>query len=226
MKQGRLIVIEGSNSSGKGTQLKLLIDYFKKKGTPVAVFDFPQYEETFFGNFVGRFLTGEFGPVAKINPYLAMFPYAADRWQVKDKMYAALKEGKIVLCNRYAPSVVHQVVKVLPKERVTFLKWASRLEYDVFKIPKEDIVIFLHVPFNISQKLMEQRDKKTYLKGKVKDQHENNTSLLKRVEKMYVWMANYEKKWKTINCTHQGNILSPNDIHMKILAVLQEKKVI
>ncbi|MBI3366213.1 hypothetical protein HY041_01120 [Candidatus Roizmanbacteria bacterium] len=86
MKKGKLIVIEGNDGSGKATQLGLLLRYFEMKKIPYASFDFPQYGKTFFGDFVGHFLNGKFGHTSRINPYLAMFPYAGDRWQVKDKI--------------------------------------------------------------------------------------------------------------------------------------------
>lgn len=226
MAKGKLIVIEGSDGSGKGTQLNLLVNYLKKKKISFEVFDFPQYEKTFFGNFVGRFLNGEFGHLSKINPYLSMFPYAGDRWQVKEKIYKALNEKKLVVCNRYAPSVIYQAVKVKLKERDSFLKWASTLEYKVFKIPKEDLVIFLYVPMKIAQILIEKKDKRGYLNNKKKDIHEENVVYLEKVEKMYLWMINRQKNWVKIDCVVNDKILPPNKIHQKVLKELAKKHIL
>ncbi|MDH7476157.1 MAG: thymidylate kinase [Microgenomates group bacterium] len=218
VKKGKLIVIEGTDGSGKGTQLKLLAEYFKRNKIPFAVFDFPQYDKTFFGDFVGRFLNGEFGHFSRINPYLAMFPYAGDRWQVKDKIYQALNQKKIVVCNRYAPSISYQLAKVKPKDRYKFLQWAEELEYKVFGIPKEDLVIFLYVPLEIAQKLIGKKGKRLYLKNKTKDQYEENINYLKKVEKMYLWLNQTKKNWYRIDCIDKkGNLLSPEQIHKMIL---------
>lgn len=221
MKKGRLIVIEGTDGSGKGTQLNLLLDYFNQKKIPHASFDFPQYGKTFFGDFVGRFLNGEFGHFSRINPYLAMFPYAGDRWQIKDQLYQALYQGKIVICNRYAPSISYQLAKVKPKDRINFLRWAEKLEYQVFGIPKEDIVIFLYVPFLIAQKLIEKKQKRTYLKNKAKDQYEENVAYLQKVEKMYLWLNKTKNNWIKIDCVDKkGGLLKPEHIHKKILQTI------
>ena len=116
---GKLIVIEGIDGSGKGTQLKMLLKYLNEKNINHVSFDFPQYGKTFFGDFAGRFLNGEFGHFSRINPYLASFLYAADRWQVKDKIWQAINDGKLVVCNRYTPSSIYQAVKsALPKEKI------------------------------------------------------------------------------------------------------------
>ncbi len=227
MKKGKLIVIEGTDGSGKGTQLNLLIDHLKDSKTPYAAFDFPQYEKTFFGNFVGRFLNGEFGHISRINPYLAMFPYAGDRWQVKGDLDSALETKKIVICNRYAPSIAYQLAKVKPKEREAFLAWAAELEYKTFKIPQADYVIFLYVPFKVAQKLIEQKASRSYLKGKSKDQYEENIKYLQKVEKMYLFLEQYYKNWIKIDCINKkGELKSREEIFNEILSILKKKKVI
>ncbi|MEK7096797.1 MAG: thymidylate kinase, partial [Patescibacteria group bacterium] len=162
---GKLIVIEGIDGSGKLTQLKLLLNYLKEKQISHVSFDFPQYGKTFFGDFAGRFLNGEFGHFSRINPYLASFPYAADRWQVKDKLWQAINDNKLVICNRYTPSSIYQAVKVKPSQRKKFLDWIETLEYEVFGIPRPSLVIFLYVPLAFAQ---------TLIAKKTKDQYEKN----------------------------------------------------
>ncbi len=214
---GKFIVIEGTDGSGKETQLRLLLHYFKKKRISYSAFDFPQYGKTFFGDFAGRFLNGEFGHFSRINPYLASFPYAADRWQVKDKIWKAINEDKFVVCNRYTPSVVYQAVKIKSTQRSNFLKWAETLEYEVFGIPKPDLIIFLHVPLVFAQILMLKKDKRKYLNGKSKDQYEESVSYLQKVENLYLKMVKNNKNWIKIDCVDDKRILSPEIIHQKIL---------
>ena len=205
---GKLIVIEGTDGSGKGTQLQLLLEYLDKKQISYASFDFPQYGKTFFGDFAGRFLNGEFGHFSRINPYLASFPYAADRWQVKDQIWKAINDKKLVICNRYTPSVVYQAVKIKPAQRKNFLKWAETLEYEVFGIPKPDLVLFLYVPLVFAQILIAK---------KKKDQYEKNVNYLKKVESMYLETVKTNKDWVKIDCVENKKILSPEIIHQKIL---------
>ena len=213
---GKLIVIEGTDGSGKGTQLQLLLNYLSKKQISYASFDFPQYGKTFFGDFAGRFLNGEFGHFSRINPYLASFPYAADRWQVKDQLWKAINDKKFVICNRYTPSVVYQAVKVKPTQRKNFLKWAETLEYKVFGIPEPDLVLFLYVPLVFAQILMLKKNKRNYLNGKLKDQYEESADYLQKVENMYLSMVRNNKNWVKIDCVENEKILPPEFIHRKI----------
>ena len=222
-KKGKLVVIEGTDGSGKTTQLKLLIDYLKKNKADYQTFDFPQYEKTFFGKFVGRFLNGEFGHFSRINPYLAMFPFAGDRWQVKDQLWAALKKGKLVLCNRYSPSDVYQAVKVKAKDQHRFLSWVDELEHEIFAIPKPDLVVVLYVPVIYAQKLIAKKKKRAYLKGKSKDLYEEDIKYLEKVERMYLLMIKKYKNWVKIDCVENGKIISPELIHQKILEILRKK---
>ena len=205
---GKLIVIEGTDGSGKGTQLQLLLNYLNKKQISYASFDFPQYGKTFFGDFAGRFLNGEFGHFSRINPYLASFPYAADRWQVKDQLWKAINDKKLVICNRYTPSVVYQAVKVKPTQRKNFLKWAETLEYKVFGIPKPDLILFLYVPLVFAQILIAKKSK---------DQYEKDVVYLKKVETMYLEIVKTNKSWVKIDCVENNKILPPEMIHQKIL---------
>ena len=85
-KRGKLIVIDGLDGSGKATQTKLLLAKLKKEGYKTAVTDFPQYYTAFFGKMVGRYLSGEFGKINQVSPYLASVLYALDRFEAKEKM--------------------------------------------------------------------------------------------------------------------------------------------
>lgn len=221
---GKLIVIEGIDGSGKGTQLEMLLKYLKEKLVEYSYFDFPQYGKTFFGDFAGRFLNGEFGHFSRINPYLASFPYAADRWQVKTKLWQAINDGKIVVCNRYTPSSIYQAVKVKPLQRKKFLDWVKTLEYEVFGIPQPSLVIFLHVPLIFAQTLIAQKKQRTYLGVGKKDQYEKDTEYLKKVESMYLDIAKTDKKWVKINCVENDKLLSPKLIHEKIVKIVISSK--
>lgn len=217
MKRNKLVVIEGIDGSGKQTQLKLLIEYLINNNVKYASFDFPQYGKTFFGDFAGRFLNGEFGHFSRINPYLASFPYAADRWQVKDKIWQAINENKIVVCNRYTPSSIYQAAKVTSSKQKKFLNWVETLEFEVFGTPRPGLVIFLNVPLVHAQTLIAKKNK---------DQYEKNVSYLKKVEKIYLEKSRNEKDWEKIDCLEKGSLLSPEKINEKIIQILKKQKFI
>ncbi|MFA6533192.1 MAG: dTMP kinase [Patescibacteria group bacterium] len=214
MTTNKLIVIEGIDGSGKLTQLQLLAAYFNKNQIKYATFDFPQYGKTFFGNFAGRFLDGEFGHFSRINPYLASFPYAADRWQVKDKIWQAINENKIVVCNRYTPSSIYQAAKIKLTERQKFLSWVETLEYEVFGIPRPNLVIFLYVPLILAQTLIAKKNK---------DQYEKDLKYLKKVEDLYLDNVKNNQSWVMINCVDNNKIISPTEINRKIIDILDKK---
>src|SRR3989339_1462332 len=211
---GKLIVIEGIDGSGKLTQLRLLLNYLDRRFIKFATFDFPQYGKTFFGDFAGRFLNGEFGHFSRINPYLASFPYAADRWQVKDKIWQAVNENKIVICNRYTPSSIYQAAKIKLAERQKFLNWVETLEYEVFGIPRPSIIIFLYVPLEFAQ---------TLIAKKSKDQYEKDLKYLKEVENLYLDNVKINKSWIKIDCVNNNKIISPTEINGKNIEILNKK---
>lgn len=214
MKTNKLIVIEGIDGSGKLTQLQLLTAYFNQHQIKYATFDFPQYGKTFFGDFASRFLKGEFGHFSRINPYLASFPYAADRWQVKDRIWQAINENKIVLCNRYTASSIYQAVKIKLSERQKFLSWVETLEYEVFGIPRPSLIIFLYVPLIFAQTLIVKKNK---------DQYEKDLKYLKKVENLYLDNVRNDQSWVKIDCVINNKIISPKEINGKIIDILNKK---
>jgi dTMP kinase len=161
MKKGKLVVFEGIDGSGKTTQLDLLTEYLKERSIPFETIDFPRYWDSFHGKTVARYLKGDFGEVDSVSPYLISLAYSLDRATAKREMNVWLREGKIVLANRYATSnMAHQAAKLPEKKRKEFLDWLYELEYRVNKIPKEDLVIYLHVPVATAHSLLINRGKR------------------------------------------------------------------
>lgn len=214
-RHGKLIVIDGGDGSGKTTQATLLVDYLKSKNLPVKYVDFPQYYHSFHGKTVAKFLRGEFGRIDEVSPYLASLAYALDRATMRREMEDFLASGGYIIANRYATSsLAHQGAKFSDeKERREFLKWLYELEYKVHKIPKENMVIYLHVPWKTGMELSLQRKDQKYLKGKTdiaeKDLHHRMES-----EKMYLELAKKYKHWKTIECVVDGKLLDRETIHL------------
>ncbi len=227
-REGKLIVIEGSDGSGKKTQLDLLKDRLKKEGHLVESLDFPQYEKTFFGKMVGRFLAGEFGGIGEVNPYLAGLPYSGDRWQASPRMKELLGKGFILLCNRYAPSNdAHQAAKLPPEKREEYFLFSEELEYEVYGIPREDAVVFLRVPAEIGQTKVDEKSERGYLGGRKRDIHEADIAHLEEAEKVYLLLAQRNKHWVQIDCCdEEGNLLPREEIHELVYLALQERGII
>lgn len=207
-RKGRLIVFEGTDGSGKATQAKLLYKYFKKQKTPAELISFPNYKST-WGKVIARYLKGEFGNATEVDPYLASILYAGDRLLASKKIFKWLSAGKIVVCDRYtASNIAHQAAKLKIGQQ-KFIDWLENFEYEQNGLPRENIVIFLSVPVNMSQKLM---------KGRKLDSHENNKKYLAEVAKVFENLAK-RKNWKRINCFDGGLLLDKQTIHDEVLDI-------
>jgi len=211
-KKGKLIVFEGADGSGKTTQAKLLYKLLKKNKTPAEFISFPIYEST-WGKLVRKYLDGDFGDVNDVSPYLASVFYAGDRLAASKKLFRWLKAGKIIVCDRYTGSnIAHQAAKIKEeKERIRFIDWLEKFEYDMNKIPKENKVILLLVPIDFSQKLM---------RSKKKDIHEKDESYLVRVAKVYIELEEKRDYWEKVECIEEKSLLTPIQIHKKVLEIL------
>lgn len=227
-RKGKLIVIDGGDGAGKATQAKLLLDYLKSKKIPVKYVDFPRYYSSFHGQMVGRYLSGEFGNVQAVSPYLISLAYAVDRAGMRDEINDWLKNGCIVIANRYTTtSLAYMAAKFKKgKKREEFIEWLDELEYRIHLLPREDLLLYLDVPPKIGQKLVDQKEKRSYTKGKKRDIHEANLIYLEEVERVYLSLIKKKKNWLKINCLTDHQIKPIPVIHEEILKVLKERKII
>ncbi|OGI60442.1 hypothetical protein A2641_00195 [Candidatus Nomurabacteria bacterium RIFCSPHIGHO2_01_FULL_37_25] len=221
MKKGKLIVIDGTDGSGKATQVELLYKRLKKEGHVVKIVDFPEYYKNFFGKFIGHCLTEQYYKWVDIHPKIASIAYAIDRWESSNKIKNWLKKGYIVLANRYvSANQIHQGGKIAnTKKREAFIKWLDEMEYKVFKIPKPDVTLYLDLPTKIVLKLLKDRDsskmKRAYLKKK-KDVHEKDVKFLENSRKSALWLSKIQKGWIKIDCAKKSAISSRENIHAEI----------
>ena len=220
MKRGKLIVIDGTDGSGKATQVDLLVEALKKEGRKVKVVDFPEYYSNFFGKFIGHCLSEQYYNFVSVHPKIASVLYAADRFEGKGKIEKWLKEGYTVVANRYASSnQIHQGGKISNiKKREAFIGWLAEMEYGVFKIPKPDVVFYLNLPMNIITRLIKERNKnstRTYL-GAKKDLVEKDKKYMTNSNKSALWLAKTQKNWVKIECAKRDEIRSRPDIHEEI----------
>lgn len=225
-KGGKIIVFEGVDASGKGTQSKLLFEYLKKIGIKTFYLDFPQYD-TFYGKLVAKFLRGELGKLKDISPYFAALTYALDRSAVKGKITKEIESGSIIVANRYVTSnLTHQAAKFdSEQDREEFLNWIDRLEYVENELPRENLVIYLDVDTETSARLLKNKGERDYLKD-TKDIHEEDREYQAKVLKMYKILAQNTEHWRKIPCTIDGRLKSIDDIHKEVLEILISEKFI
>jgi dTMP kinase len=218
--KGKLIVIEGLDGSGKKTQTKLLHDHIKKINQNITYISFPDYD-SLSSSLVKMYLNSEFGSdPAAVNAYAASSFFAVDRYASYKKKWSKLyQSGYIIIADRYTTSnPVYQMSKLPEEDWNKYLSWLYDYEYNKLKLPIPDKVIFLDVPTEISQELMEKR----YLNSKKKkDLHENNIMFLEKCKKISRYVAKFDN-WHTINCVSEGKIKNQKDIHKEILKVLPE----
>lgn len=214
---GKFIVFEGSDGSGKKTQAKLLIKYLVKNKISHKHISFPRYTDSLWGAMVRRYLNGDFG---KLDAYLASMLYAGDRFSAASQIRKWLLEGKLVVCDRYvASNIGHQAGKMRNvSDQNKFIKWLEKLEYGENGIPREDLVIYLNVPVEVSRKLMSSREKL--------DIHEEDKKHLDHAFSVYSGIAKARKYWSSVDCTKKGELLSPTEVHGKVLEILNKKKFI
>ena len=210
---GKFIVIDGTDGSGKTTQFNLLVDKLKAQGFAVEVADFPQYNTKSAG-LVEEYLSGKYGGADDVTPYQSSIFYAVDRYDASFKIRQWLKDGKIVVANRYvSASLGHQGGKIdNPLERRVFFNWLYELEYKLFNIPKPDLSLILHVEAEIAQKLAANRHREDWI-GKTRDIHEENLGHLQKAEQVYLEIAKTFPDFKLIKCTREGEIMSREEIH-------------
>lgn len=219
-KQGKLIVIEGVDGSGKSTQTRFLISRLKKEGKTVKSIKYPRHSTPFFGLMVDDYLNNKFGTADKINPYLASLLYACDRWETKDHLNEWLEKGYWIVPDRYMTSNLgHQLGKIKSNsDKEKFLKWEDDLEFKTFGIPKPNLVIYLDIPIRIVNQLLSrkrsEKDKKYSSGGR--DGHESNLDHLRNAQKGYEYCVNKYKNWIAIDCVKNGQLLSPDKIHERI----------
>lgn len=218
--KGKIIVIEGTDGSGKKTQTELLYKHLKKSGEHVILQSFPNYESNSSAP-VKMYLNGELGDNANcLDAYSTSALFAVDRVCTWQKLKEDYNQGATIIFDRYVESnTLHQAGKIDNKrERRKFVKWLDKFEFETLQLPRPDKIFFLDVPTEISKKLANER--KGLKSGTKKDIHEQDETHLiraynagKEVAKRY--------KWKIVSCVNENNELkSIEEIHEEIKKLL------
>jgi dTMP kinase len=220
MARGKFIVLEGIDGSGKRTQLDMLARALSSRGLALAQVSFPNYQG-FFGKMVAQFLNGEFGSLDAVDPHFSALLYAGDRLESKSSIESALAEGKTVLADRYIGSnLAHQGARVPPEKRAEFLAWLKRLEYEVYGLPAEDLVLYLKLPVMEAHRLVGQKSARDYTTLR-RDLQEADLAHLAAASSVYDELSR-QPNWIKIDCWDASArvLRSPAAIHDEILTVI------
>ncbi len=219
---GKIIVIEGTDCSGKETQTKLLEKNLKENGKKCIRFDFPNYN-TPTGKIVGGPYLGkpEIGPsffeegTVNVDPYVVCLYYAADRKYSLPTIQEYLSQDYYVILDRYTTSnLAHQGSKIHEKdERFNMYQWIDKLEYWLLKLPKPDKTIFLHVPYEKTLELRKSRQESA--------EQEKVVEHLKNAEEAYVELAELYN-WDTVECVKDNELRTIEDISEEVLKIIEE----
>lgn len=221
--RGKLIVIEGTDCSGKETQSNLIIEELRKQGKQVERFSFPNYQsptgKVIGGPYLGKEYIGDcwFSEGAvNVNPKVASLYYAADRKYNIHKITWLLNQGVHVILDRYVYSnMAHQGCKIEDEqERRDMYKWLEKLEFDLLELPIPDIAIFLHMPTAKVEELKKDRVEK-------EDMHEMDSNYLYKAERSYIELSTIYS-FIQIDCIKDNDIRSIDDIHREVMDCLKD----
>ena len=217
MKKGKLFVIDGTDGSGKQTQLEKLRKRLDEENIEYKNVSFPNYESP-SSSLVKMYLSGEFGKNAKeVSPYIASTFFAADRYATFNTEYKEYyNNGGIMLADRYTTAnMVHQAGKISDKkERKKFLDWLWDFEFNLYGLPVPTEVFFLNMPVEKSIELMANRENK-FTHDNKKDIHESDRNHLVDAYNAACDVAK-DYNWFEIHCVRNNKIRTIEDIHEEI----------
>ncbi len=211
---GKLIVIEGTDGSGKSTQFKLLTSRLEAENRSFRKLVFPQYSEP-SSALIRMYLDGEFGTSpSDVNAYAASAFYAVDRYASFKKVWGPWYEnGGLIISDRYTTSnAVHQASKEPPEKQGAFLQWLYDFEYTKLGLPKPDLILYLDVPTGFTEAMMRRREADTNTHA---DIHEQDLGYLATCRRAGKAAAEYYG-WTVIQCVQNGTMRSIEDIHEEI----------
>lgn len=220
---GKLIVVEGTDCSGKETQTRKLIERLNNENIPTQRLSYPMYD-TPTGRIIGACYLGKdylcqeyfkenkpwFEDASKVDPYTASLYYAADRKYNNYLIEELLNKGTNVILDRYVDSnLAHQGGKYTnEEEQLKFFNDIEYLEYNINKIKKPDMTLFLYMPYDYALELKKHRNE-------LPDAHEKSKEHLLNAEKTYLRLAQLHD-YNTINCVKDNTIRSIEDINEEV----------
>ena len=217
---GKLIVLEGTDGSGKSTQMELLAKRMEAESLPFRRLRFPRYENP-SSSLIRMYLGGTFGEKpTDVGPYAASTFYAVDRFASFAEDWKDFYEnGGVLISDRYTTSnAVHQGSKLPEGEQEDFFRWLYDLEFEKMRLPKPDLVICLDMPIELSESLMRSREEKTHTSA---DIHEKDRAYLLSCRQAAAKASDFYG-WKRISCARDGALRTIEDIHAEIFATVKQ----
>jgi dTMP kinase len=222
MKKGKLIVLEGTDCSGKETQSNMLVDYLNNAGIKTIKSCFPNYDSPTGKIIAGAYLgkAGFMDPVfpegaSNVNPYCASLLYAMDRKYNIENIQNALDSGVCVVLDRYVDSnMAHQTSKLPEAEQEEMINFLNELEYGLLKLPRADFEVLLYMPTWASKLLKANRQE-------APDQHEQQEDYLLRSEKVYLKIAD-RFNIPVLHCTSGKVIKSKKQISEELCNMVEK----
>lgn len=217
--QGRLIVFEGTDGSGKATQTALLCQTLAERGIPFRRLEFPRYREE-SSALIRLYLAGAFGSKPEdVNAYAASTFYSVDRYASYRQDWGPFYEnGGLVIADRYTTSnAVHQTPKLPPERREQFLDWLFDFEYRLLGLPRPSRVVYLDVPTELSEQMMRRREQQTHTTADIHEQDEAYLRACRESAELIVRRCGWEK----ISCAQNGALRPAEEIHREVLQRLE-----
>ncbi|MBI4185635.1 hypothetical protein HY524_01120 [Candidatus Berkelbacteria bacterium] len=217
MKQARFIVLDGVDGTGKDTQAARLVALALERGLSALGLSYPIYD-SHTGRDIGAYQQGEYGELAFVDPHLASYLYAVNRFEHQTRLQQALTRNDLVIAARYVPSnVAYMAARVPNTQKVNFRAWLERLDYEILGNPKEDAVIFLDLPIDLSNRLIAKR-----ALGR-RDINDENHQYRESVRKEYLALAKTQPHWHVIDCALGSKIRSIQEIATEIGALVFDR---
>ena len=214
--QGKLIVFEGTDGSGKATQTALLCQELEKRGVPFRKLEFPRYQEE-SSALIRLYLGGAFGTdPSDVNAYAASVFYSVDRYASYKQDWGGFYEsGGLLIADRYTTSnAVHQTAKLPPEQRDAFLDWLFDFEYRLLGLPEPTRVLYLDMPIEATERMMRRRESDTHTTA---DIHERDEGYLRRCRENAAHVV-ARCGWTRIDCAAGGQPRSIEEIHRDVMA--------
>ena len=211
---GKLIVLEGTDGSGKSTQFRLMAQRLTDEKVEFRRLVFPRYENE-SSALIRMYLGGQFGTKpSDVNAYAASAFYAVDRYaSYKQDWGKWYEDGGLILSDRYTTSnAVHQASKETGENQDAFLKWLYEFEYDKLRLPRPDLILYLDVPTDFTEAMMRRREADTNTHA---DIHEQDMTYLATCRRTGKAAAEYYG-WTVIDCVKDGKMRTIDDIHEEI----------